>query len=105
MKANTQMILVGRVCRCIEDRSIVSNQDRLNQIRGWVNQYFRCSSTYIHGQEQLIQETCVYPKYYAAGWFVRYDGSVKQSVIVAHGNTMKEARSKMLELAKKIEWN
>ena len=103
MKPN--LMLVGRVCRDHLEARTVSSQDKTERIKVYVRDYFWCGSIYLHQEDQLNQ-CSHYPEFFAAGWFMMpADGEVKQSIVVATGGSMADAKQKMLALSQKLDWN
>jgi hypothetical protein len=103
MKPN--MLLVGRVSRNYLIHKTLTNQEKAFAVEEYVKQYFWSGGIYFHNQDQLLNEMHPYPEFFAAGWFAKQDGAdVKQTVIVAHGNSLVDAKSNMLNQAAKVQW-
>ena len=104
MKPN--LTLVGRVCRDHLESRTLPPSDKTERIKVYVQEYFWSGAIYVHQEEQLSSGLYPYPDYFAAGWFTQANtnGEVKQSIIVAPGSSMADARQKMLAIAQKLDW-
>lgn len=101
-----QMILVGRVSRDQHVHRSLTNQEKATQVNHYVRQYFWCCESYIQNEERLLDEHHPYPEFFSAGWFVVESGKeLKQSLIVVHGNSMKEANERLINIANKVDWH
>ena len=104
MKPN--LTLVGHVCRDYHEARSFTNQEKTLRIEDYVRQFFWCGSMYLHNKDHLSQEGYTYPECFAAGWFMQeLNGEIKQSIVVACGSTLQDARQKMLALGQKLDWN
>lgn len=98
-----KMILVGRAYG--KNDSQLSNQEKLNRVMGWVNNYFPFGEPFFQNEQRLKSENYPYPEFFSAGWFyIINGGETKQTVVVAHGHSLSDANKKMEALGLKIEW-
>ena len=100
------MKLVGRVSRDYHTHKSLTNQEKMAQVKFYVSQCFWCCDPFIHNEDRLLNENHPYPEYYSAGLFIINDGNeIKQSLIVAHGNSMEDANKRLANIASRVDWS
>lgn len=102
---NPKLLLVGRVCRDAKIAKQMTNQEKMNTVEGFVRQYFWFGQPFVYNQDRLLDEDHPYPEYFAAGLYMKYEGDTYQrAIVVAHGNSMVDARTRMLSQGSKLVW-
>jgi hypothetical protein len=81
-----------------------SNKDTLQYVESIVTDYFGDRAVLIIGENMLCEKMIVYPKYFAAGWFVSTGAEPHELVVIAHGETMAAANKVMLDGVKNSSW-
>lgn len=82
-----------------------SNKDNLEYIRDIVIGQFGKRPMLIANEKILSDDVVVYPKYFAAGWFISDDSPLAELVVIAHGETMDVANKAMMETVRKVDWD
>jgi hypothetical protein len=97
--------MVGRVSRDYATHKTLPNEVKLANVEAYVRQFFWSGPVYVHNREQLANNMYPYPEFFAAGWYVRKEGSeAKQTILVTHGNSLIDARNQLNAQASKIDW-
>lgn len=98
-------ILVGRVYRDLKASRSTNNQEKFADVEKFVRQYFWFGSIYTHNKDRLLDESHPYPEFFAAGLYMKAINNVFQrAIVVAYGNSLADARNKMLAQGNKLEW-
>lgn len=103
VKVELQFSLVGvsEIYKRELDGEETTAKDTLSYVHKTIVDQFGDRALIIANENEL-KSSGVYPKNYAAGWFL-YNGA--ELVVVDHGNTMKTAYNNMIESAKKVDWD
>lgn len=76
-----------------------------------VKEQFEQSPIFLPPKVLAAANLNTYPEFYAAGWFISdqpltdTEGKLSELVVVAHGKSLKEARTNMLKETSNVSWD
>lgn len=87
-----------------------TNQDKLLRVKDTVLHQFGDRPIAFVDEFYLNQESIRYPSYFIAGWFISKESLAgsnvgSELVLIAHGNSMKNARDNLMNGIRNIEWD
>lgn len=82
-----------------------SNKDTLLFVKNTVADQFGDRAIVVVDEHSLSNDIYLYPKYYAAGWFVSEGDEPTELVVVDHGENMELAVKAMLNSVTTIDWD
>jgi len=102
IKVNLHFSLTGKVDFCNDG---LSNSDLLDGVHDVVRRQFGNRPVFFSDANKVTSKG-KYPGFYSAGWFVGDTSGVGGSelVVIAHGNSMAEARSNMMNGVEHCDW-
>lgn len=86
------------------------NSGVLESIEDEIKSQFGNRPMFISDREQVSSDSRQYPEYYAAGWFLSQapltdtDGIGSELVVVAHGESMADARANVMSAVENSSW-
>ena len=83
-----------------------TNQNTLQSVKDSVAEYFGNRALMVCNEPFLLSPGRTYPKFYAAGWFISDEpDNMSELVVIAHGESMEEANTSMMECIKVVDWD
>lgn len=85
------------------------NSEKFNCMLDQVYDQFGQRNVVVVNEKNLLEERAPFPKFYSAGWFVS-ETRVKENtcgsdlIVIACGDTMRSAKSKMLKNLVNMDW-